>query len=262
MTLDSLRGVLSDSLRAEVDLRRRGMNDYRVDVPFYFSDGDGVKIILKDHGDGDYTLTDEGHTLMRLSYQDLDLDGSPARRSLFEKILSSHFLKNQDGRLALTDIREADLGSAIFTFAQGVMKVADMAFFLKRERMRNLFIEELKALVAEVIGERKAVFDYCNPDIDADRKYPIDCLIVERRDRRVHLYGAHTDVKAKDSMLSMYYYAGAGDKTPSCVVFDAEGSVGNKTKAQVADIADKTISSIGAIRETLPRFVEKFEDVA
>jgi hypothetical protein len=135
MSPEFLTAILKDLLCAEVvTVKSRGRNDYNVFVPFYFADGDALKIVLKDAADGSYLLTDEGHTLMYLSYHDIEVNDSPVRRDTLEKILSSHFMEERDGRLVILNIASKDVAALIFTFVQGMLKIADMALW-KRDRV-------------------------------------------------------------------------------------------------------------------------------
>jgi len=57
----------------EVRLLPEGLMRYIVEHPFAFDDGDHYIVILKNVA-GEWELSDEGHTIMHLSYEGLDLN--------------------------------------------------------------------------------------------------------------------------------------------------------------------------------------------
>jgi len=251
-----------ESLHTEIDVRKRGLSDYRIDAPFYFADGDALKIILRSEPGNSWSLTDEGHTLMYLSYHDTEINNSPARQLLLDKILSSHFMECQGGRLVMPDVRIEDIAAAVFTFAQGILKVGDMTLW-KRERVRSMFMENFRAAASVSAADRECVFDYRELTHDPHGLYVVDCYIIGRNNLRFFLYAAHTNEKAKDSMVSMYHYNQRLERKPFfCAVFNDEEELSRKTRDQVADIADKTISSLAALPEMLPPFLEKCESAS
>ena len=191
----------------------------------------------------------------------MEIEDSSTRQSLLGKILSSHFMEYRNGRLVMPDVSIEDLGPAVFTFTQGILKVSDMALW-KRERAKNMFMENFKKAIPEAVGTRDFIFDYSDPQIDPEANYPVNCLVTGKKGLHIHIYAAHTDGKAKDSMVSMYYYERHGNKALSCAIFDAASDMGIKTRSKVTDIADKTISSLSALSEALPRFIEKYESIA
>ncbi|MDR2175295.1 MAG: DUF1828 domain-containing protein [Synergistaceae bacterium] len=148
---EDLVTLLRDSLCAEVSVKSRGRDDYRVFVPFYFSDGDSPKIVLKKTGDDSFLLTDEGHTLMYLSYYDINIDNSLARRALLEKILSSHFMEDRDGRIVMSNIVSKDVAASVFTFTQGLLKIADMTLW-KKDRLKSMLMENFRQSITSLIN--------------------------------------------------------------------------------------------------------------
>jgi len=71
----------------EIRLVGEGMNRHIVFTPFMFDDGDHLCILLERH-DGHWYLTDEGHTFMHLSYDEVDLEPG-TRRKIIDTVLLS-----------------------------------------------------------------------------------------------------------------------------------------------------------------------------
>ena len=65
-----------EKVSAKVRLAQEGVDRYRVFTPFLFEDGDHLAIVLKKQR-SNWTLSDEGHTFMHLTY---DLDEKDIRR--------------------------------------------------------------------------------------------------------------------------------------------------------------------------------------
>ena len=50
MFSEDLNELMSNTLKANITVSKRGPNDYRVNLPFYFADGDIPKVILASEG--------------------------------------------------------------------------------------------------------------------------------------------------------------------------------------------------------------------
>src|SRR5438105_8659283 len=94
----------------EVTIDQEGIDRFVVYTPFRFDDGDHYVVILKRLGQ-DWMLTDEGHTFMHLSYDDVDLT-TPTRASLVQDAIAVHGLKNEDGELRLI-VPDSHFGDAL-----------------------------------------------------------------------------------------------------------------------------------------------------
>ena len=71
MNLDikKIQEDLCQLLCAEIHLNDRNKKLIIVETPFFFPDGDPYQIYLKEMPNGIIRLTDMGHTLMHLSYE-------------------------------------------------------------------------------------------------------------------------------------------------------------------------------------------------
>lgn len=87
---------------------------YRVDLPLFFNDGDAVKVIVLQEADGTYTITDEGHTLMHLSYS------KPAEEDFdtLKMALTALGIRNDNGRLKVERVDKDSLEDQIIYFAK------------------------------------------------------------------------------------------------------------------------------------------------
>ena len=68
MSAEAITRDFRHTVCEQVRIESEGTNRFRVFTPFMFSDGDHLAIILKKEA-GRWTLSDEGHTLMHLTYE-------------------------------------------------------------------------------------------------------------------------------------------------------------------------------------------------
>lgn len=136
MTIDlqTLEKSLRESLPREVRVERRPDGALMLDTPFAFPDGDHYPIHLRELDDGRLRLSDEGHTLMHISYtHDVDalLEGS--RRVLLERIMAEAGIHWEEGTNAFAvDTAVDGLSNALFRMVQGLTRIYDLALYSGR----------------------------------------------------------------------------------------------------------------------------------
>lgn len=258
-TLETLREKISNRLRTAVSLEPRGINSYRVNTPFYFADGDNLKIIINRTESGKWTVTDEGHTLMYLSYYNMDISAG-TKADILSSILKSHYMSEDRGRLVLEVETEDDAADSIFTFAQGILKVSDMTMW-KKERVRSMFYEYFREGVISGSKGRPLDFDFRDKEYDPNNLYIIDCLVTLKNGNRAHVYGANSLDRANKAIISMYHYEKSGLDVPNCMILTDEMDFG-KTKIMLEEVADKILSSPKSAVDRLDPFFRKFEIAA
>ncbi|NCC85898.1 MAG: DUF1828 domain-containing protein, partial [Clostridia bacterium] len=248
----------SSTLSGGFRIHQKGLDRFEVITPFTFDDGDTLPVVLKKREGGSWEISDEGRTFMYLSYYDIDMSNETRKRVL-SKILSSHFMEGGDeGVLRMSQVAENDLTNAVYTFTQGLIKASDFTLW-RREVSRSLFMDEFKLLVKE-IGEAYPVeMDYHDTEKDPARTYPIDCSLLLKNDRRVNLFAVASEMKAKNSTITIMHYEQLKAPFTNCVLFEDEESLGRKTLIQLSDVADKTFSSLLVAKERLPIFLKKNE---
>jgi hypothetical protein len=143
-----LEESLKSSICASIRLEQRGVDRYMVHTGYTFGDGDEIHIILKRDGDG-WILTDEGHTVMWLSYEDLILTDS--RMEALAGVLAYNSAEYRDGRIVV-DCHDRPLGGCLQSMIQAILQAADL-LFLKRENVRSTFAEDVKGLIGATYGD-------------------------------------------------------------------------------------------------------------
>lgn len=109
----------------DIKIFEDGKDRFIVDTPFGFNDGDSFAIVLKKDDAGWY-FTDEGNTLMHLSYKDLDICLEKGnRKNLLESIVKTHHMGNDDGAFKCV-VEGEKFGDSLYSFIQGLIKISDI----------------------------------------------------------------------------------------------------------------------------------------
>ena len=135
MSIDAIEREFNAKVCEKLQITSEGSGCFRVFTPFMFDDGDHLSIVLKRDGDG-WMLSDEGNTYMRLTYDIDEQDLYEGRRqTIIANALSLFDVEDRDGELVIR-VRDGMYGDALFSFAQAILKIADVAY-LSSERVRS-----------------------------------------------------------------------------------------------------------------------------
>ena len=233
----------------EIEIEAEGLNRYIVYTPFMFDDGDHFVTVLK-RENGGWQLTDEGHTLMHLSYTRFDFD-SGTRKEVIERAASLFGLENRHGEFTLC-VPEERFGDALFSFSQALMKIADTTYWTK-ERVSTTFYDDLRALLAEKLDEFNPQFDYTDPVHDANKTYSVDCYL-NGKSRPILIFGIKDEMKCLQSSIGVRQFVQWGYKTRSIGIFEDMSKISSKKLPAFTDVADKQYSSL-QVAETIRDYV-------
>ena len=87
---------LPDALRRNKAFEKN-KNLIRVETPFFFPDGDPYQIYIKELPGGNLKLSDMGHTMMHLSYEnETSKFREGTRGNIFNQILAETFVKRRE----------------------------------------------------------------------------------------------------------------------------------------------------------------------
>jgi hypothetical protein len=131
MLIESIEREFKEKVSSKIRLQPEGIERYRIFTPFMFDDGDHLVVVLKKEN-GYWVLSDEGHTLMHLTYEIEEklLQFGP-RQEIINNVLSIYAVSDRDGEL-IEQIKEEDYGNALFSFLQALMKLTDLSFLTKK----------------------------------------------------------------------------------------------------------------------------------
>lgn len=252
MTAPAIEQDFRNKVSSEIHLVPEGFERFRVVTPFLFEDGDHLVVVMRREG-ADWVLTDEGHTLMRLTY---DIEEKDLYRGTRQKIIANALeafgVEDREGELRAT-IRDQEFGDGLFSYIQGVLKIADVAY-LNRERVRSTFLEDFRALLAETVPEPRRIFDWHDEVHDPQAKYPVDCRI-NGLARPLMVFALPSDDKVRDAHIALLTFEEWRIPHRSVGIFRDQEEVNRKVLARFSDICDKQFSSLEANRERIQNYV-------
>lgn len=236
----------------EINLVPEGLSRYLVDNPFTFDDGDHYIVILR-RGVKEWELSDEGHTIMHLSYEGLDINKG-GYKEIITNTVSAFGLVNREGELTLT-IPEDRFGDALFSFIQALVKISDIKY-LERERIRSLFMEEFKGFLSSIVLENRRQFDYHHPQLDPGRVYPIDCR-VETSPKPLFVFGITNDGKCQTATNIIYWWEKQQIPFNVMAIYENQEEISGKILSRFSDVCGKQFSSLPTNRDRITSFIKE-----
>ena len=240
-------------LTDQVRLAGEGIDRYRVLTPFRFDDGDHLVIVLKREL-GRWILSDEGHTLMHLTY---DLDERELQRGTRQKVitgaLSAFSVEEMDGELVLP-VRDGDYGDALYSFVQALLKISDVTY-LSREIVRSAFVEDFRAFMEESVPAGRRSFEWHDPVHDPQANYVVDCRI-NGMARPLFVFALPSDDKVRDATIAIHQFERWGVPHHSVGIFEDQEEINRKVLARFTDVVDKAFSSLSGNRDRLTKYLE------
>lgn len=133
MSADRIERNFRQEVSNDVRLVAEGADRYLVFTPFHFDDGDHPTILLKRDGTR-WVLSDEAHTIMRLSF---DLGGEELEQGPIQEFivvtLADFQMEDRNGELIL-DLTGKHYGVALCSYVQALLAIAERG---KRELLES-----------------------------------------------------------------------------------------------------------------------------
>ncbi len=255
MKLETIEKEFKEKVSAKIRLQEEGIKRYRVFTPFMFDDGDHLSVVLK-QDNGSWILSDEGHTMMHLTY---DIDEKQLQQGTRNKVinnaLSTYSVSNRDGELFSKIINE-DYGNALFSYIQALMKLTDLSF-LSRERVKSTFREDFIACISENVPEDRRKFDWYEATHDPTGNYVVDCRI-NGMSKQLFIFALNTDDRTRDATISILSFEKWGLSFQSLAIFENQENINRKVLARFSDVSGKQFSSLETNK---PRIASYLQDV-
>ncbi len=252
MNIESLEKEFKSKICDEINLIQEGLNRFIVFNPFMFDDGDHLVVLLKGT-EGKWRFSDEGHTFMHVSYEDIDIDKG-TRKKVVDNVLLSYGIKNQEGEL-ISDIQDNQFGDALYSYLQGLIKITDINY-LSRERVRSTFMDDFKALIEEKVPSDRRIFNYFDKQHDPDSKYMIDFRI-NGMTRPLLVFGIQNDDKCRDVTITCLQFEKYGVPFRSMAIFEDQESIHRKVLARFSDVCDKQFSTLATNKDRISKYLSE-----
>ena len=222
-----------------VEKRKRGM--YQLVAPLFHEDGDMMTIFLQEGESGSVIVSDQGMSLMRLSYTfDIDTDG---KRKILNDIILNHEVNLNDGNISMT-VDPRNIYSAIMTFAQVITQVCNMDI-LSRDTISSLFYDNLENAIGTVLPNIKYERNYRIPHF-AD--FQVDFAFLNS-DRPVYLFGVKDTNKAQQATICCLQLSKKNVPFRSIAVFENMDNITRFARNNMVNTASKVFSDIDGLIE-------------
>lgn len=242
--VNKLQETLCALMCAEIQIRPKNETLLSVSTPFFFADGDPFQIYIKEMPGGILRLTDMGHTMMHLSYDnDITKFREGTRGKLFEQIKAETFLEESNGEFYI-DTPTENLGFNIFRLSQGLTKINDLTF-LNRARAESTFYEDLQEQLYRIIGRERVTKDYYYEQMDHARDYPIDYKI-DGKHAPLFVFGIPNKDKARLTTIILERLLRASADFDSLLIFADQTSIPKPDLARLSNAGGEMIASLDA----------------
>ena len=256
MNIDAIQDSFKAAVSGSIKLFPEGVNRYQIFTPFHFDDGDHFAISLQKGENGNWIITDEGHTYMHMSYHmDLSSLKSGTRNEIIESALEKHKVTEEQGKIfaEIADLENA--GNVFYSFIQCLMSITDVSY-LSRERVVSTFMEDFKEFMREAIDLERIQFDYRDERHDLEGKYLVDCRI-NGMSRPVHIYAMGNDNKCRDTTIGILQCNSWDIPFSTLGVFEDQEKINRKVLSRFTDVCDRQFSTLAANKEKIGDYLRE-----
>jgi hypothetical protein len=236
---------------AEIRLVPKGLDKWFVQTPFTFNDGDTLAIVLKKDEDGKWILSDEGHTFMHLSYEEVDLTAK-TRQKVIHSAMNMFGIQNRDGELII-EIPDGCYGEALFSMVQGLIQIFDVSY-LRRENVRTAFAEDFREYIRTKFKGHSFHFDFSPEDKDPDKLWPVDCVI-KLNGKPLFVYAILNDSQCKLATANILYYENQGMDFIPIAIYEKMEDISAKDIARMSNASMKQFSSLDAAKLKMDKVI-------
>lgn len=229
---------------AEVKIRRKNDSLLAIDTPFFFADGDPYQIYVKEMPNGILRLTDMGHTMMHLSYDnDIEKFREGTRGKIFEQIKAETSVEEKNGEFYIETPLES-LAFSVFRLGQALTKINDLTF-LNRARAESTFYEDLQEQLYRIVGNDRITKDYYHEGLENAKDYPIDYKI-QGKSAPLFLFGIPNKDKARLTTIILERLLRANTDFDSLLIFADQSSISKQDLARLSNAGGEMIASLDA----------------
>lgn len=232
---------------AQIKLHRCNNGMVLLETPFAYPDGDQYPIYLTETGVGGLRVSDGGHTLMHLSYEnDVDKFFEGSRSVLLNQIIAKQGISydGDKGQFYL-ECAPAKLSESAFRLGQAITRVYDLTF-LNRSRVASTFYDDLQEQISAFVSEEKVHKNYVVAGIPNADHYPVDFSIDGKNNQRLFLFGIPNRDKARLTTIFLQYFIQQRVEFDSMLVFENQEDMPRPDLARLSNVGGDMISSLNA----------------
>ncbi len=242
--IEKLQKTLCETLCADIKLIPKNKDLLLVENPFFFPDGDPYQIYITELPTGILRLSDMGHTMMHLSYEnDIDKFKQGTRGELFEKIIAEMDINEDEGQIFI-DSSPEDVANNIFRLGQALTKIYDLTF-LNRAKVQATFYEDLKEELYRHIPEEKIHPDFIYEEIENAGDYPIDYFIEGKYDP-LFVFGIPNRDKARLTTIVLERLLRAKASFESILIFADQKEIPRADLSRLSNAGGEMIAALDA----------------
>lgn len=246
MTITIEQAVICSQLCRVVSVERRQGGQIMLDSPFCYPDGDRYPVYVTETTTGGFRLSDGGHTLMHLSYEnDIDKFLAGSRGILLDQIISQDEVAfDRESGAFYVETSPDLIATALFRLGQAVTRVYDLTF-LNRAHVASTFYDDLKEQLTLLAPEARLTQDYLVPGLPDTENYPVDfCL--ETEGAPLFVYGVPNRDKARLATIFLQHLIQNGVEFDSLLVFANQEEIPRADLARLSNIGGEMIASLNA----------------
>lgn len=235
---ESLKLQMSGNVRFES--RKDGL--IQVMLPIYYEDGDMVDIYLQTQSDGSIKISDQGMTLMKLSYYyEINTDN---KRKILDQLLKGNDLQIEHG-IIYHVVKLSRLYKSLISFGNAILKISTMEYF-KREMVKNLFYEMFEELIRDNYESRYPVIPDYHP-IEKKEEYSVDYCI--KLPKPIFIYAVKDTAKARLVTINSQEFMLNKINNFSIVVYDDFELIQSQDRKRILNATGKQFTSYDAFEE-------------
>ena len=256
MNLNAIQDSFQLTVSKSVQISPEGIDRYQIFTPFHFDDGDHFVIILKKNAQGNWIITDEGHTYMHMSYNmNLSSLNRGKHNQIIESALEKHNIQEQEGKI-FADVKSlANAGNVFYSFVQCLINITDVSYLSRERTDSSAFIKDFKAFISKTIDDpARFEFEYIDRRRDPDGKYPVDCR-VNGMSCPLFLYAINNDDKCRDTTISILQFQRWEQPFLTLGIFEDQEQIIRKVLARFTDVCDRQFSSLATNKERIRNFL-------